>query len=668
MSRSVQPYFVLVAVALLAGCPRDPVKRGEDAAMVSDAGMDAADAPTAPDMAAPDVQPDATLEPRCIDDPTTWSAGTPLFRERADAAGFLAINAEASHVSAVDWNGDGYADLALRRDDTLGVTWDDWESGARSFWLLENQGDGTFVDRTQESRITASRTDPTVGRPAELTIFGDVDNDGDLDAFTAYRNAGDLGEGAELMLNDGEGGFQFSAPEQAFRKANLPSPAYGAVFVDHNLDGLLDLWVAYNVNFGFPLSDALYEQDADGMFADRSSLYGIADERSLDALNGGRGPTAGWGATACDLNGDGRLELLSTSYGRLPNHLWLAGVTDGVPTYENVSVESGYAYDDRMDWSDDESARCWCTLHPDDEGCAGVPPPDVIPCMEDSDAFRWDHSTSREPYQLGGHTASTICADIDGDADLDLLSTELRHWDVGSSSDPTEILLNDGGARPVFSRPGREAMGLERVPEVELWDEGDLDAAVFDFDNDGLLDIWINSSEYPGTRAHLYRQVAAGSFEKVSLEDGVDLLRAKGIGVADFDRDGDLDVVAGRSPVRCDMEPECEGFHARYYENIAGNANNWVQLRLEGGDGTNRAAIGARVTVDNGVVSQVQEVGGGHGRLGIQHDLVLHFGLGAACEATVTVRWPDSSLTEQTVTLAAGYRWHLAQGGEARVE
>ncbi len=648
--------LLLATIVAGAGCsqaadPQDPADMGGvDDMGADDEGADDADAADAEDTALPS---------RCIAAPTPWAAGTPIFSEQTEASGLLELNAEAQHIGAVDWNGDGLADLVLRRDSTTGLTWDDWAAGTRAFWLLENQGDGTFVDRTRESGIVESREDPNLGRPSEIAVFADVDNDGDLDAFTAYRSTGSRPDGAEVMLNDGAGGFTFGDVGFQIHKAGLPWPAYGASFVDHNRDGRIDLWVAYFAN----VSDVLYEQQEAGTFADRSSLYGIIEDSTPEARNEGRAPTSGWGATACDLNGDGQPELMSTSYGRSPNHLWLAGLADGVPTYENVSVESGYAFDDRTDWSDDESARCWCMLHPDDEDCAGVPPPDVFPCSVDADALRWNHFTSREPSSLGGNSATTICADLDGDGDMDLLNTELRHWDVGSASDPTEILVNDGALRPSFSRPGRAAMGLERVQEATYWDEGDLDAAVFDFDNDGRPDIWINSSDYAGTRAHLYRQVSAGQYQEVALGDFVDLTRAKGIGIADFDRDGDLDVVASRSDVRCDDPVECVDFHARYFDNVVGNGNNWVQLRLEGGAGTNRSAIGARVTVDNGDVMQVQEVGGGHGRLGIQHELALHFGLGTACEATVTVRWPNEALTEQTFTLDAGHRWALVEDG-----
>ena len=121
---------------------------------------------------------------------------------------------------------------------------------------------------------------------------------------------------------------------------------------------------------------------------------------------------------------------------------------------------------------------------------------------------------------------------------------------------------------------------------------------------------------------------------------------------------------------RCDaaLPNDCyETMQVRLFENVM-DEGNWIQLHLVGGEGTNRAAIGARVAVTAGGVTQTQEVGGGFGHYGCQNDMVLHFGLGEACEADITVRWPDAELTEETLTLPAGYRFLVTQGELPRVE
>lgn len=241
------------------------------------------------------------------------------------------------------------------------------------------------------------------------------------------------------------------------------------------------------------------------------------------------------------------------------------------------------------------------------------------------------------------------------------------HWDVGSSADPSEILVNDGEHDVTFSRPGNEATGLTRNHPEPTWDDGDITNGVFDFDNDGRPDVYIGSTDYPGTRGLLYHNEGDLTFSRVPPRRGIDQTRSHGLVTADFDRDGDLDVVVGHSTARCGGADDCyESPHPRLFENLS-EAANFVQLHLVGGPGTNRAAIGARVEVRAGDRLQVQEVDGGGGQFGNQSDLVLHFGLGAECEAEVTIRWPDQALTTETFTLGGGYRYRIEQGGKPTV-
>ena len=64
-------------------------------------------------------------------------------------------------------------------------------------------------------------------------------------------------------------------------------------------------------------------------------------------------------------------------------------------------------------------------------------------------------------------------------------------------------------------------------------------------------------------------------------------------------------------------------------------------------------------------LTQVQEVGGGHGQWGNQDDRVLHFGLGTDCVGELTVQWPDAAGTTETFIVGSGYRWVVTAGGEA---
>lgn len=86
-----------------------------------------------------------------------------------------------------------------------------------------------------------------------------------------------------------------------------------------------------------------------------------------------------------------------------------------------------------------------------------------------------------------------------------------------------------------------------------------------------------------------------------------------------------------------------EGFTLYRNASAVGAGNHWLTVRLRARPGVNRNAIGARVTVQTSRgSSQMQEVKSGSS-LGAGNDLALHFRLGRASQATVTVTWPDGT-------------------------
>jgi hypothetical protein len=595
---------------------------------------------------------------------TAWAPGTQAFRDATADWGLEGIGALGIRVSAVDFDHDGWPDLMVRLNGTEG---DDFQAGGKRYsWLLRNTGAGKFEDVTQASGIRRLRDDanPRLGRPGEIFAFGDVNNDGFLDAYTGLPSGGASGQTSEVLLNQGDGTFALGPAESAIRyPAPLKESPAGASFLDFDRDGKLDLWVVQYTIDSDPVNAHLYQGDGAGGFVEVTGLHGLNTQPwfSLSSINKGLAHSIGWAAAACDLNNDGWPELMASSYGRAPNLLFQGSGGDNSYKFTNRAVASGYAFDERQDWSDNESARCWCKLHPADVDCEGVPPPQYIACSSDADAFRWDHQYDREPFRLGGNSAATFCADVDNDGWLDLFTSEIVHWDVGSSSDPAELLLNTREADVRFTRPGNDVTGLSRTHAKVDWNEGIMSGTTLDFDNDGWLDLYWGNSDYPGTWGLLYRQDAPGHFQAVPIQDGVDMHRSHGVAVADFNRDGALDLVSGHSFARCDAEcyPTQQ---VRLFEGVLGKEGNYLQLTLKGGPGTNRAAIGARVTAKAGDLTMTREVGGGYGHYGAQDDLTLHFGLGAACQAEITVRWPDAALSVESFTLPAGYRFSKEQG------
>ncbi len=591
---------------------------------------------------------------------SAWSGSEVVFEDRSEAWGLDEIGPVGVRLSAVDFDGDGWIDLAVRS----GNSRDDFAAGTRSAWLLRNTGDGRFEDVTVASGIRQLRgsDDTDTGRPGAVWVWADVDNDGDLDVYTGLPDPdADESEHSEILLNQGDGTFELAEEISGWRSSD--DAPYGAAFSDVDRDGRVDLWLGqYRGTGGVVQSDELWLGDGSGGFEKQSRRLGIKTEDWVDVetLNEARAHTLAWSAAACDLNGDGWPELLASSYGRSPNHLWL---NDG-GSFTNWSVESGYAFDHRTDWTTNENARCFCTLQPSAEDCEGVPAPELMGCAAGQE-LRWSHDADREPYRLGGNSGATVCRDVDNDGWPDLLTTEIVHWDVGDSSDPSELLFNTGGEAPHFERPGNEVTGLTRTHDIDGWNDGDITGSILDFDNDGWPDVYIGSSDYPSARGWLWHQSDPRSFERVPKGQGVDHLRSHGSVVADFDRDGDLDLVVGHSTARCDDDCYSPAV-PRLLENLTNDEgqSNWVSLKLiaSPATGANAAAIGARVRVVADGLTQTQEVVGGHGQWGSQDPLELHFGLGASCGAEVEVRWPDAGGTTEAFVVPGSGRYVLTRG------
>jgi hypothetical protein len=193
-------------------------------------------------------------------------------------------------------------------------------------------------------------------------------------------------------------------------------------------------------------------------------------------------------------------------------------------------------------------------------------------------------------------------------------------------------------------------------------------AGFFDMDNDTWLDLLVaNGHVYPqidtldsGPRFRepllLHRNNRDGTFDEVSKEAGLDALplhSRRGAAFGDVFNTGNVDVLllnVGEPPSLL-KNRNANGYHRVLFKLI--------------GTKSNRAAIGARVTVRAAGVKQFSEVRGGGSYLS-QNDLRLHFGLGTAKKMeTVEIRWPNGAV-ETLQNVAADCIYTIVEGAGIR--
>jgi hypothetical protein len=388
----------------------------------------------------------------------------------------------------------------------------------------------------------------------------------------------------------------------------------------------------------------MYHNLGGGVFVDVTEALGFTTIQGggfAEGLNSR--PT--WGVTACDVDGDGDQDLLVSVYGLSWNMLW---ENQNGTFFANIAARTGFDADGNVDYTDNELFKCHCNFEPDAPECTPDPGTPQINC---GSTDSWSVGFDDQPWRLAGTTGTSVCGDIDNDGDLDVFNAEIHHWYHGESSDRSQLLLNDGnGASFTFVRPGNAALGLARDWEDVDYNEGDITAGFLDFDNDGLQDIFLGCSDYPGTHDFLFRQRPDHTFEDVTEASGAGHYYGQEMVLFDYDRDGDLDIAVGSSTMRCSQDPECPWTkqEVHLYRNDVGQRSNWIAIRLIGaGEGhANVSAVGARIVVHAGDVMQTRTVQAGYGHYGMQGDLTQHVGLGDACLAEeIEIHWPNRGFT-----------------------
>jgi hypothetical protein len=154
--------------------------------------------------------------------------------------------------------------------------------------LYHNNGDGTFSDVSEKSRVGAVR-----GRYAMTAMAADFDGDGWSDIYVACDSTASI-----LYRNNQDGTFRDTAVESgvAYSENGTQQAGMGIAAGDYNADGLLDL---FKTHFADDIP-ALYRGLGKGLFQD------VAEASGIGVLN----RYVEWGAGMPDLDNDGRPDLV----------------------------------------------------------------------------------------------------------------------------------------------------------------------------------------------------------------------------------------------------------------------------------------------------------------------------------------------------------------------
>ena len=500
------------------------------------------------------------------------------FRKSQDAAGidynFAQKTYNGGGAAWVDLDNDGDDDLYLVGGDKIDK-------------IYINNGDGTF-DELANPGLEQTENFYTTG-----VIYGDLDNDGDKDLFVnTYFSDTEAFCKNLLYINNGDLTFTES---WEWDRDEDKSMTMGSVFIDYNLDGLLDI---YTVNYvevaqftfddqnminGFDhecFVNRMYRNDGNLNFTDVTDEQGLGNNGCALAV------------TATDYDGDHDLDLLlGNDFGPF---------LQGNRMYQN----------DRENNTFEEQSE--------------------------------ELGANTEMFSMG-----IAVADYDNDLDLDYYISNLA---------ANVLLENDGGVLTDVATLAQVTNTYSYGDSSLAVSWGNLFA---DIDNDGDEDLFVSNGYVPAPvnlattsildPDRLFINNGDKTFTMVDSAVGItNELPARGAAYSDYDMDGDIDILS----VVFD-KPNFGGINQTVlYENITETNNNWIGINLEGTQ-VNRDAYGSKIYVHTPENIYLRELSGGASFCS-QHTSTLHIGLGDETQVdSVVVIWTggQNQQTEQNILI-----------------
>ena len=498
----------------------------------------------------------------------TTTAGIKFVHNSGRAGKKMLPETLGSGVAFFDANQDGWSDLLL-------INSRDWKPRATRkslHGLYRNNKNGTFTNVTAASGLDVEMYGMGVA-------VGDYDNDGRDDVYITAL------EGDRLFRN--EGNFKFRDVTKA---SGISNASFGtsAAWLDYDKDGLIDLFVANYVQ---------WTQEGD--------LW-----CSLDGSTKSYCTPESYKGTSSKLYrnvGGGRFEDVSRK----------AGVAD--PTSKSLGIAV-------LDYDSDS----WPDIF-----VANDTQPNKLYRNNHKGSFTEEAVASGVAYSEDGVARGAMGVDA---ADYD--RSGRPHLLVGNFSNQMLALYHNEGTKLFVDEAPTSTVGRTSLLYLAFG------VFFFDYDLDGHLDIFAANGHIeeeigrvqPKVKYRepplMFRNVGSGKYDYVGGALGAafnEPMVARGAAYADYDRDGDLDIV-----ITNNHGP------ARLLRNEGGSRNNWVCIKAVGTK-SNRSALGAIVRVQSASGRQWSTVRSGSSYCS-QSDLAQTFGLGKDRQVqAIEIEWPSGA-------------------------
>jgi hypothetical protein len=443
--------------------------------------------------------------------------------------------------------------------------------------------------------------------------FFDADGDGWADIFVASGVSGDGAHAwdSALWRNRGDGTFEDVSEASGVRAMLSGLDAYSVAAADYDADGDLDVYVTAHPR------DVLLQNFGDGTFVDATAAAGAGGPESEPASNGSS-KIAAWG----DLDGDGWLDLVVASSQFLDqpaNGYLLRSRGDG--TFEDATAAAGLQVADEGNpcavlWSDydsdgDQDLWVWNDRGDSDENRA---------LLRNEGGVFADVTAEVGATNPMGNPMGIDGADIDRDGWQD--------YYIGNIGNAALLRAQGDGTFVDWS----VAAG---VAGEYTWGLG-----FEDLDLDGWWDLFVAQEDERPHLSFTNLRERPPRFEQQGWphpEVPADLSHNVAVAFADYDHDGDVDIVtAGTGGTRLNL----------YRNDTDRGSDRWLHVSVPASPGIGeRGGVSARVVIKAGDTVLFRDLQAGSSRAST-NELSVRFGLGQYTGADwVAALWPDGRVS-----------------------